>query len=64
MGGDPAGGQLAASGARFVGGVVGTSDFCTGTKLDGGPCGARPAKDTDYCVGHLRSYGMLIDTED
>lgn len=32
---------------------------CYGTNKAGDPCGARPAKGTDWCIGHLRSRGEL-----
>lgn len=34
-------------------------DGCAGTNKTGEPCGARPAKGTEWCVGHLRSRGEL-----
>lgn len=32
---------------------------CSGLNKQGDPCGARPAKGTDWCVGHLRARGEL-----
>ncbi len=32
---------------------------CSGMTKVGEPCKARPARGTDWCVGHLRSRGEL-----
>ena len=32
---------------------------CSGITKIGEPCKARPARGTDWCVGHLRSRGEL-----
>lgn len=34
-------------------------DGCAGFNKSGESCGARPAKGTEWCVGHLRSRGEL-----
>jgi hypothetical protein len=32
---------------------------CSGMTKVGEPCKARPARGTDWCVGHLRSRGEI-----
>jgi hypothetical protein len=32
---------------------------CAGTTKSGGNCKARPAKGTEWCIGHLRSMGEI-----
>jgi hypothetical protein len=39
--------------------VVQVVGGCADTNKAGEPCGARPAKGTEWCVGHLRSRGEL-----
>lgn len=37
--------------------IAAKAKFCSG--VDGRPCGARPAKGTELCAGHLRKAGRL-----
>lgn len=53
-------GEAVAGAAR----VVGTPSFyapahsaCAGTTKQGTACQARPARGTEYCIGHLRARG-------
>ena len=55
-GGSVAAGQLHYGNARQLEWGVDPS-FCAHTKEDGSQCGARPAKNTPLCMGHLRADG-------
>ncbi len=39
--------------------IVDTHIGCSGMTKVGEPCKARPARGTDWCVGHLRSRGEI-----
>jgi hypothetical protein len=53
-GGSPASTQLHAGNPRQLEWGLDPS-FCSHTKADGSQCGARPAKNTPLCMGHLRA---------
>lgn len=48
------GGRLAPPNARPVVAWA-EATVCQGTRKDGQPCGARPVKGTELCVGHARA---------
>lgn len=56
-GGDPATSQLAAGTARAVEYGLDPA-YCGHIKDDGFQCGARPAKSSGLCIGHLRTHAV------